>query len=297
MFKKIIYSLVFLSAIAMILGMIACEKGTKSSQVKLPEKAIQVIEKTIPGGKILKVEKEEQEGKEIFETTVKAGEKTYEINITTNGQILEKKEQDNEKDNENDQEKENVFNFDTDAIGSLPAGWSNQKTGKGSLGVWKVIADPTAPSKSNVLAQTSKANFGYHFNLAVAEQTNYSNLEIELKFKAVDGQEDRGGGPVWRYQDADNYYICRANPLESNFRVYKVVDGNRKQLQSAKVEIPSNVWHSIKVKNVGNHIQCWYDGKLYLDVIDETFKSGKVGLWTKADAVTYFDDFEVVEEE
>jgi hypothetical protein len=129
--------------------------------------------------------------------------------------------------------------------------------------------------------------------LAVAEETNFTDLEIKLKFKAVDGQEDQGGGPFWRYQDADNYYVCRANPLEDNFRFYKVVNGNRKQLASAKVKVPGKVWHSIKVKNIGNRVQCWLDGKLYLDLTDDTFKSGKVGLWTKADAVTYFDDFKI----
>jgi hypothetical protein len=189
--------------------------------------------------------------------------------------------------------KELIFSFDNIPAGEFPNGWSNQKTGKGGLGNWTVLADPTAPSQPNVLAQTSKENPGYHFNVAVAEETNFSDLEIDLMFKAIDGQEDQGGGPVWRYQDADNYYICRANPLESNFRVYKVVDGNRKQLQSANVEIPGNVWHKLVVKNMGNHIQCWYNGNLYLDVTDDTFTSGKVGLWTKADAVTWFDDVKV----
>jgi hypothetical protein len=189
--------------------------------------------------------------------------------------------------------KDLVFSFDNNPVGAFPTGWSSQKTGTGGLGSWTVIADPTAPSQPNVFAQTSKEHPGYHFNIAIAEETNFSDLEIELMFKAIGGQEDQGGGPVWRYQDADNYYICRANPLESNFRVYKVVDGNREQLQSSNVEIPSNVWHSLIVKNLGNHIQCWYNGKLYLDVTDNTFTSGKVGLWTKADALTWFDDVKV----
>ncbi len=202
-----------------------------------------------------------------------------------------------ENEEEEEEEEETVFNFDKDAAGSLPQGWSNEKTGKGGLGKWEVLKDGTAPSQPHVLAQLSKENLGYHFNVAVADNTNYSDVEIELKFKAIDGQEDQGGGPVWRYKDADNYYICRANPLESNFRVYKVVDGNRRQLKSANLEIPSNKWHTLKIKNVGDHIQCWLNGKLLLDVKDDTFKEGKIGLWTKADAVTYFDDVEVEAEE
>jgi hypothetical protein len=160
-----------------------------------------------------------------------------------------------------------------------------------------VVNDETAPSKPHALAQMSKENLGYHFSVAVIDNTNYSDVEIELKFKAVDGQEDQGGGPVWRYRDADNYYICRANPLESNFRVYKVVDGNRRQLQSADVDIPSNIWHTMEVEQAGDHIKCWLNDKLYLDVKDDTFKEGKVGLWTKADAVTYFDDLEIETED
>lgn len=198
---------------------------------------------------------------------------------------------------EAEEEEKLVFNFDTDAEGTIPEGWTSAKTGKGGLGSWSVVNDDTAPSKPHVLAQMSKENLGYHFSIAVADKTNYSDVEIKLMLKAVDGQEDQGGGPVWRYVDADNYYICRANPLESNFRVYKVVDGNRRQMQSANLTIPSNQWHTMKIENVGDHIKCWLNGKLYLDVKDDTFKEGKVGLWTKADAVTYFDDVEVENED
>lgn len=304
MFKKS-FLVLFVVTVAFFV-MTACSGAKDEAETQLPQKAAQAVAKAVPNGKIVKVEKEKENGKEIFEVVVKAGEKAYEIDVTADGEVLEKemkgKEEEEEmkgkdEEEENEGEEETLFNFDSSPVGKLPAGWSNQKTGKGGLGKWEVLADPTAPSKPNVLAQTSKENFGYHFNVAVAENTNFSDLEIELKFKAIDGQEDRGGGPVWRYQDADNYYICRANPLESNFRVYKVVNGNRKQMQSANVEIATNVWHTLKVKNVGNKIQCWYDGKLYLEVTDDTFKSGKVGLWTKADAVTYFDDFEIEKEE
>lgn len=202
------------------------------------------------------------------------------------------------KDHETEEEEEEiVYNFDKDEEGALPRGWTSSKTGKGGLGKWVVVNDETAPSKHHVLAQISKENLGYHFSVTVIDNTNYSDLEIELKFKAVDGQEDQGGGPVWRYSNADNYYICRANPLESNFRVYKVVDGNRRQLQSADVDIPSNIWHTMEVEQVGDHIKCWLNDKLYLDVKDDTFKEGKVGLWTKADAVTYFDDLEIETED
>ncbi len=296
MFNKKLFVVALIAAIIVFMVMAACSQQ-KKSQVQLPAKAEQAINKAIPGGKITAVKKENEQGEELFEVMVTAGDKTYEIDVTADGTIKEQEEltaEENEEHEEHESaDEETVFNFDADPAGNLPAHWSNQKTGRGGLGKWEIVADPSAPSQPNVLAQISKDNPGYHFNLAVAEQTDFSDLEIELKFKAVDGQEDQGGGPVWRYQDADNYYICRANPLESNFRLYKVVEGNRKQLRSATVDIPTNVWHSIKVKNVGNHIQCWYDGKLYLDFTDDTFTAGKVGLWTKADAVTWFDDFKI----
>ena len=187
-----------------------------------------------------------------------------------------------------------TWNFDNDKRGGIAGGFSNQVTGKGDLGKWEVINDDTAPGISNVIAQTSQEYSGSHFNMAVNEDAFYDNLELTVKFKGVEGREDQGGGPVWRYQDNNNYYIARANPLEDNFRVYKVVDGKRIQMDSARLKVTSGEWHTIKVLAGKDKIQCYYDGQPYLEVKDDTFKkAGKIGLWTKADAVTYFDDLEV----
>jgi len=186
-----------------------------------------------------------------------------------------------------------LWNFDIDEVGKISDCFSNQMTGKGDLGKWEVVRDETAPSTPNALAQTSQEYFGYHFSMAVNEKEIYDDFELIVKFKGVKGREDQGGGPVWRYQDADNYYIARANPLENNFRVYKVVNGNRLQMDSALLKVNSNEWHTIKILARKDQIQCFYDGRLYLEVSDDTFRTGKIGLWTKADAVTYFDDLEV----
>ncbi|MBI2298612.1 MAG: hypothetical protein HYU66_06615 [Armatimonadetes bacterium] len=128
----------------------------------------------------------------------------------------------------------------------------------------------------------------------MARDASFRDVVIELQFKAVAGQEDQGGGPMWRYQDKGYYYIARYNPLENNYRVYKVVKGRRIQLQSA--DIPASPgWHKLKVVMVGDHIECYYDGKRALDVKDATFaQAGRVGLWTKADAQTHFDDLTAV---
>jgi hypothetical protein len=115
-----------------------------------------------------------------------------------------------------------------------------------------------------------------------------------VRSRGVAGREDQGGGPVWRYQDTKNYYIARQNNLEDNYRVYKVVDGRRIQLGTADVTARTGTWHELKVTMADDHIECFFDGKKYLDVKDDTFKkAGKVGLWTKADAQTRFDDFVV----
>jgi hypothetical protein len=127
------------------------------------------------------------------------------------------------------------------------------------------------------------------------EDSSYQDVEIIVSFKAMEGKLDQGGGIVWRYQDANNYYIARMNPLEDNFRAYKVENGKRsQQFQNAAVKIPAGEWHLLKIKQVGNRIECFVDGKKYLDVKDDTFqKAGKVGLWTKADAQARFDEVRV----
>jgi len=175
------------------------------------------------------------------------------------------------------------------AGGKLPAGWKADKTGKGEGSVWKVEADATPPSKSGyVLVQTAEGPTSL-FNLCVVQDGNYTDLEMHVAFKALKGKDDQGGGLVWRYQDANNYYVTRYNPLESNFRVYKVAGGKRTQLGTADVEAVAGKWHTIRVVHKGSHIECSLNGKPMLDVKDETFKdAGRIGLWTKSDAQTRF---------
>jgi Domain of Unknown Function (DUF1080) len=133
------------------------------------------------------------------------------------------------------------------------------------------------------------------FNLCVGEDFTYRDLDVRVAFKAIQGKNDQGGGLVWRYRDHDNYYICRMNPLEDNFRVYKVVAGKRQQLETKEnLHIPAGEWHTIRATMQGDHIQCYLDGKEYLDVHDGTFsEAGKVGLWSKSDAQTHFDSLSV----
>jgi len=187
-----------------------------------------------------------------------------------------------------------VVNFEKCQSTDLPDGWKTAMTGNGDPGNWEIITDETETGGSKVLAQTSMENYGYHFDIAVLQKPVFKDLHLSVKFKAIKGEEDQGGGPVWRYQDADNYYIARANPLESNFRIYKVANGKRKQLKSHNLPITSGQWHTITIEHIGAHVKCFYDGQLYLEVDDETFdNSGKIGVWTKADSYCFFDDLMV----
>jgi hypothetical protein len=191
------------------------------------------------------------------------------------------------------EDKERSFRLSKDDIGKVPTGWKADKTGKGEGSIWKVVADDTAPSKTGLaLAQTAESP-GSMFNLCVADEPSLKDVEVIVDFKAVKGQKDQGGGIVWRYQDANNYYIARMNPLEDNFRVYKVIDGKRIQLETKEdLKVPANEWHNLKIKMIGDRIECFLDGKKHLDTKDNAIqKEGKVGLWTKADAQSHFDRF------
>lgn len=191
-----------------------------------------------------------------------------------------------------------TWSFESDQIGVLPDGWQAAKTGEGPGSVWQVVADASAPDGSHALAQMSSDGPRRMFNLCVANDTSYRNPDVTVSLKAVSGVVDQGGGLVWRYADANNYYVARLNPLESNFRLYKVVDGKRTQLQSAGVDKPAGQWHELRIVQVDNHIRGYLNGKLLLAVTDNTFQdAGHVGLWTKADAVTFFDNLRVVEQQ
>jgi hypothetical protein len=193
-----------------------------------------------------------------------------------------------------DEPKSIRWNFEEAEVGKFPAGWSAAKTGDGPGSVWKILEDPSAPRGPKVLAQTSSEGPKALFNLCVANETNFSDVDVSVAIKPREGEVDQGGGLVWRYKDANNYYIARINPLEDNFRVYKVVAGKRIQLGSAEVEAPAGKWHTLWIVHKGDHIQCSLNGKLHLDVKDDSFKdAGKIGLWTKADAVSSFDDLSV----
>ena len=190
--------------------------------------------------------------------------------------------------------------FDAVAAGGLPGGWKIAATGpRGELAEWKVAADAGAPSKPNVLtiAAIHDTSTGV-FNLCWTSRVKFKDGAISVKARANTGKTDQGGGPMWRVRDAGNYYVCRYNPLERNFRLYVVRDGLRKQLADAKdIGVRTGEWFTISVSHRGERIECSLNGKKYLEATDPIFPdAGGVGLWTKADAATSFDDFSLTPE-
>ncbi len=190
--------------------------------------------------------------------------------------------------------KASTYNFDNDKTGQLPAKFHTGLTGGGRKVEWIVKEDPTAPSKPNVMAQVSNDKTDYRFPLFISDEGSYKDLELSVKFKAISGEVDQAAGLIFRLKDAENYYIVRANALEGNYRLYHVIKGERKQFGAANFKVPSGEWHELKVECVGDKITCYFDGEKKIEATDSTFKdAGKIGLWTKADSVTYFDDLTV----
>ncbi len=180
-----------------------------------------------------------------------------------------------------------TVNFDIVGTGSPPTGWTCSKTGPGNP-KWTVVTDDSAPSKANVLKQSGEAAYP----IALKDDTSLKDGFVEVKFKPVSGEEDQAGGVIWRAKDTDNYYIARANALEGNVRIYHFVNGKRTQFKGVNLPVAANQWHTLRVNFTGSRFAVIFNGKELFVAEDDTLKdAGKVGVWTKADSVTLFDDF------
>jgi 3-keto-disaccharide hydrolase len=187
-----------------------------------------------------------------------------------------------------------VARFDAEPVGASPKGWTSTMTGRGSP-KWTVEQDETAPSKLKIVKQSGQATFP----LLLRDDSTIKDGFVEVKFKAIAGSEDRAAGLVWRARDANNYYVVRANALEDNVVLYKTAGGTRIPLEivgrsggyGVDVPVPPAQWHSLRVEFKGNRFKVLYNGRQLFEVEDSTFPdAGKVGLWTKADSITLFDE-------
>lgn len=179
-------------------------------------------------------------------------------------------------------------NFDQYKPGAAPPGWATGVTGRGDSR-WAIEADSSAPSKPNALKQSGVGDFPW----AVKNDTKIGDGYVEVKFKALSGKRDQAGGVVWRWKDGNNYYVARANALENNVSLYYTEKGRRNTLKYVDAPVPLNVWHVLRVEFRDKRIRVLLNGKQYIEMEDaHIVGDGAVGLWTKADSVTLFDDFE-----
>jgi hypothetical protein len=187
-----------------------------------------------------------------------------------------------------------AISFESTRIGATPEGWTSTLTGSGDP-KWTVESDQTAPSKLTVLKQSGRATYP----LLLKDDTNIKDGFVEVKFKAIAGSQDRAAGIVWRAKDANNYYVVRANALENNVVLYKTVNGTRSSVEivgrkggyGIDVPVPPGIWHALRIDFKGSRFNVSFNGKPLFEVQDSTFgDAGKIGLWTKADSVTLFDE-------
>jgi hypothetical protein len=196
-----------------------------------------------------------------------------------------------------------LIRFDQAVPGKLPVDWTVAMTHAGAPPRWEIVRDESAPSPPNVLAQLSRDRTAGRFPLAIWDRALLQDGEVSIAFKPVDGSIDQAAGIVWRYQDLNDYYIARANALENNVVLYKVENGVRTSIApkglpsrsyGVKHLIPSGRWNNLKVTFAGATFTVFLNQERLFEAQDTTFqKPGKIGLWTKADSVTYFDDITI----
>ncbi len=180
-----------------------------------------------------------------------------------------------------------TVNFDSFSAGALPAEWICGVTGSGGSR-WTVQTDASAPSKPNVLKQSAVGDFPW----CALKNASLADGYVEVRFKALSGRRDQAGGLMWRWKDGDNYYVARANALENNVSLYYTANGRRNTIRYVDAPVLQNTWHTLRVEFSAAAIKVSLNGKTYIDVQDNRIAgAGSVGMWTKADSVTVFDDF------
>jgi hypothetical protein len=176
------------------------------------------------------------------------------------------------------------WTFDMGPNGGIPPG------AEVFSGEWVIRPEPNAPTSPNVLCQLATAPFPA---LCLGDRV-YADVEVLTHFKLLSGREDQAAGIIFRVQNRDNYYILRANALENNVMCFLYASGKRSILQRSPATVPTGQWQELKVEVVGNRFRGFLDGKPVIEVADDSYKAGKVGLWTKADSVTCFDNVRVI---
>jgi hypothetical protein len=195
------------------------------------------------------------------------------------------------------------IDFSDFPAGSSPTNFHSALAGEGQPGDWKILMDEVPPllapltdkapvvTKHAVLAQTGQDSTDEHFPLFIYDGETFKDFKLTARFKIVSGTVEQMAGVVFRFQNASNFYILRASALGHNVRFYKMVDGLRTDPIGPQIDIASNIWHTLTVLGQGNQFTFWFDDRLVMPPLqDNTFAEGKIGFWTKSDAVSYFCD-------
>jgi hypothetical protein len=186
------------------------------------------------------------------------------------------------------------IDFESATVGALPPGITGALTGSGAAAAWIVLEDATAPAGPKVLAQTSTDKTDYRFPLAIFDAPVAADVDVGVRFRPVGGEVDRAAGIAIRLKDRNNYYVVRANALEDNIRLYRMVGGQRTQFAGTSAKVPSDKWQELRLTARGSRFEVFLEGKSLFSATDTAFTSaGRVALWTKADSVTYFDDLRI----
>lgn len=192
-----------------------------------------------------------------------------------------------------------VFDFEKGDPGKVPPGFTAGLTGGGGAVRWETRESKDAPSGSHVAAQLSDDRTNARYPHLVRDDFSATDVDVSVKFKTLSGEVDASGGIVFRYADKDNYYVVRANSLEDNVVAYKTEQGKRSSIgvrgkgdaYGVEAKVPHRKWNTLRVIARGKAFEIFLNGKKLFEVEDDTFPGpGKIGLWTKADAVTEFDD-------
>ena len=198
--------------------------------------------------------------------------------------------------------KEIVIDFEKAEVGKTPPGFTAALTGGGGNVSWIVQNDLSSPAGPKVLAQTSQDKTSKRYPVCVYDDFSAKDVDVSVQFKAISGEVDQAAGIIWRYKDKDNYYIVRANALENNVVLYKTQNGVRTDLKlkgkdsgyGVKADVLKDKWNTLKISVVGNSFIASLNNQPLFEVVDETSTdAGKVGVWTKADSVTHFDDLRI----
>jgi hypothetical protein len=186
-----------------------------------------------------------------------------------------------------------MITIDKMTPGAAPTDFEFARTGQGGPAQWTVTSD-TSAAVGLAIEQTSTDRTDYRFPLAIYQSVVASNVDVTIRFKPVAGKVDQAGGIAVRLSDPDNYYVARANAVEDNVRFYRVVKGQRVQIEGANTKVTANEWHQLGLRAEGPRFNITFDGKQLFTATDRTIASaGKVALWTKADSVTRFDGIEI----